>query len=133
MSPVDPPSPKGRVDDDTLRADEEGASLIAQIGNDAPFKRLTEFNHVVAAALVGLCAASPYMASVLLKISEEQARRLAELTPLQVHELARSSSFLVVASPVLPVLVDQLLDARVDAGPALFAYITQRAGDDVGS
>ncbi|TVQ29983.1 MAG: hypothetical protein EA356_15525 [Geminicoccaceae bacterium] len=133
MSPVDPPSPKGRIDDDTIAADEEGASLIAQIANDPVSQRLTEFNQIVAASLVALCAASPYMASRLLQITEEQASRLAELTPLQVHELASSSSFLVVASPVLPVLVDQVLEPKIDAGPVLFAYATRRGRTDGGS
>lgn len=133
MSAVDQPDRNLVVAADTLTTDDETASLFTQIGNDAPFKRLTEFNQIVAASLVGLCAASPYMASVLLKISEEDAHRLANLTPLQVYELANASSFLVVASPVLPKLVNELHDGRVDAGPALFAYITQGGRNDVGS
>ncbi|TVQ33226.1 MAG: hypothetical protein EA356_12455 [Geminicoccaceae bacterium] len=115
-----------------VATEDETASLVSQIGTDVAAKRMQEFNHIVAASLVALCDASPYMASILLKISEEDARRLGELTPMQVYELAKSSSFLVIASPVLPQLVDQLLDPTVNSGPALFAYAMQRGHADAG-
>ena len=135
MSPPDESVPtrvadESRVGFSGVGGEEEQISLFAQVCDDPVARVITDLNRSVATSLAAMARACPYTASVLLRLPEAEARRLAELTPRQVEKLAATSPFLVVASPILPVLVDQVVEGSTDAGPALFRYAMRQEPAD---
>lgn len=130
--PDDAPSALvGSLDVTGLSQHEEQRSLIVAICTDPVSRLVADLNHTFATGIAQLARENPYTASVLLDMTEGDARRLGAMSPSEVRELAAATPFLVAATPVLPAMIDHVLSRAQDPGPALFRYATRPpAGSD---